>query len=447
MAARKKTQKKIEDAYQEALARFGHRTDVTGIDIGYKYKDDERTETLAIRLHVKEKLPKSALEAAEIFPEEIEGFPIDVIQGNYKPDAVTAPSIEATDRTQRFSRLQPGISVAHKNVSAGTLGLIVKDNRSGRPAILSNWHVLVGSASATPGDPVTQPGSFDGGRAPRDTVAALERMILDKDGDAAVALLTNSRPYDLNVFDLGTVAKRIKDPEIDDIVVKSGRTTHVTKGRVDGKGRYFITYSVGRVGVDGFTIVPLDPANPSNVEISQGGDSGSAWLLDGSDTMVGLHFAGETDPRPSEEHAIACFATRVFSRLSISLLEISERPEGSEAKAVVQMLSSQLGEAAASAVFEGIDPREIRRWATLLERSYPRLAKSDEIIEELESASAAEIGPFGAVAIGFAAGAAARIIGKKLESAETASAEAFPVVVAAFLAGAVAGARAVDGKL
>jgi hypothetical protein len=113
-------------------------TDVTGIDIGYKYKDDERTETLAIRLHVKEKLPKSALEAAEIFPEEIEGFPIDVIQGNYKPDAVTAPSIEATDRTQRFSRLQPGISVAHKNVSAGTLGLIVKDNRSGRPAILSN---------------------------------------------------------------------------------------------------------------------------------------------------------------------------------------------------------------------------------------------------------------------------------------------------------------------
>jgi hypothetical protein len=163
--------------------------------------------------------------------------------------------------------------------------------------------------------------------------------------------------------------------------------------------------------------------------------------------MVGLHFAGETDPQPSEEHAIACHAARVFSRLKISLLETPERLGGSEEKAVVQVLSSQLGEAAASAVFEGLDPRQVRRWATLLERSYPRLAESDGIIDKLESASAAEIGPFGAVAMGFATGAAARIINGKRESAETVSAEAFPGVVAAFLAGAVAGARAVDGNL
>jgi hypothetical protein len=447
MAAKKNTQKKIEDVYQEALGRFGHRPDVTGIDIGYEYKNGERTETLAVRLHVKEKLPKSVLEASEIFPEEIDGVPLDVIQGNYKPDPVAAPSLEATDRMQRFSRLQPGISVGHPNVTAGTLGLVVKDDRSGRPAILSNWHVLAGSASATPGDPTIQPGSMDGGRVPRDTVAALERMILDRDGDAAIALLTNVRPVDLSICDLGTDVNSIEDTNVGDIVVKSGRTTQVTRGRVDGKGRFFINYSVGRIGIDGFTIVPVDRENPDNVEISLGGDSGSAWLLDGSKTMVGLHFAGEGDPRPSKEHAIACHATRVFSRLRISLLETPERLGGSEENAVVQVLSSQLGEAAASAVFEGLDPRQIRRWATLLERSYPRLAKSDGIIDELESASAAEIGPFGAVAMGFAAGAAARIISGKLESAETVSAEAFPVVVATFLAGAVAGARAVDGKL
>jgi endonuclease G len=142
---------------------------------------------------------------------------------------------------QRFSRLQPGISVGHPNVTAGTLGLVVKDDRSGRPAILSNWHVLAGSASATPGDATIQPGSFDGGRVPRDTVAALERMILDKGGDAAIALLTNARSHDLSICDLGKVVKSIKETNIGDIVVKSGRTTQVTKGRVDGKGRLFST--------------------------------------------------------------------------------------------------------------------------------------------------------------------------------------------------------------
>ncbi|AOF86034.1 hypothetical protein BSY239_4119 [Hydrogenophaga sp. RAC07] len=50
-----------------------------------------------------------------------------------------------------------------------------------------------------------------------------------------------------------------------------------------------------------------------------------------------------------------------------------------------------------------------------------------------------------AVAIGFAAGAAARLAGKDKESVMTD--EAFPIAVAAFLAGAAAGAKAVDGKL
>ena len=250
-------------------------------------------------------------------------------------------------------------------------------------------------------------------------------MILDKDGDAAIALINNVRPFDLGICDLGTVVRQVKDPSIGDVVVKSGRTTQVTKGRVDGTGRYFITYSVGRVGIDGFIIVPQDPQNPTDEEISQGGDSGSAWLIDGTDTMVGLHFAGETDPRPSEEHAIACFATRVFSRLSISLPATREAMERVEQKEVVQTLSAQLGDAAASSVFESLDPREIRRWAGILTRSYPRLVNADEITRGIEDTIAPEIGPLGAVAIGFAAGAAARIIGKKLEAAETAGPRRF----------------------
>lgn len=445
---RSETIKTIDDAYNEALARYAHRANVTGIDIGYKYTEGEVTDALAIRLHVKEKIPKSALEAAELFPEEIEGFPVDVIQGNYKPGAQREPVTEATNRTTRFPRLQPGISVAHTGVSAGTLGMFVKDRRSGKPAMLSNWHVLAGSAYASPGDSVVQPGPHDGGRAPRDVVGALERMILDKDGDAAIAVLGNARPFDPSVVDVSVVPDSVADPEIGDEVIKSGRTTQVTRGRVDGKGRYFVSYSVGRVGIDGFIIVPRTKDNPTSEEISMGGDSGSIWIKEGTRTAVGLHFAGETDPRPSEEHAIACFVTRVFSRLEIQPWSATQGVESREGTELLSQLSSELGAAAAAGVFDTIDPREIRRFANQLTASYPRLASADPQLSELTRFdSAPEIGPYGAVAIGFAAGAAARIIGKSMESAEAVSAEAFPVVVAAFLAGAAAGARAVDGKL
>lgn len=449
MATRKKnTSKTIDDAYGEALARYAHRDNVTGIDIGYKYRNGQPTKIIAIRLHVKEKIPKSGLEASELFPEEIEGFPVDVIQGNYKPGAQHEPIAEPTNRTTRFSRLQPGISVAHLRVTAGTLGMFVKDRRSGKPAILSNWHVLAGSGSASPGDAIVQPGPYDGGRAPRDTVGTLERMILDRDGDAAIAIVNNARPFDPSILDLGIIPDTLADPQIGDEVVKSGRTTQVTRGRVDGKGRYFITYPVGRVGIDGFIIVPRTKDNPTNEEISSAGDSGSIWIKDGTRTAVGLHFAGETDPRPGEEHAIACFVTRVFSRLDIQPWSATQGIEACEGREVLSQLSTELGFAAAAGVLDTIDPREIRRLANRLTASFPRLSDADLQLPELTKFdSAPEIGPLGAVAIGFAAGAAARIIGKSMESAETASAEAFPVVVAAFLAGAVAGARAVDGKL
>lgn len=445
---RRDTSKTIDDVYDEVLARYAHRDNVTGIDVGYKYKDGERTDTLSIRLHVKEKIPKSALEAAVLFPDEIKGFPIDVIQGNYKVGAQKELISEATNRTTRFSRLQPGISVAHTDVSAGTLGMFVRDKRSGKPAILSNWHVLAGSASAVPGDAIVQPGPYDGGRSPRDVVGTLERMILDKDGDAAIAVVNNARPFNPSIIDLGITPDSLADPQIGDEVVKSGKTTQVTRGLVDGKGRYFITYPIGRVGIDGFIIVPRSEDKPTNNEISMGGDSGSIWIKDGTRTAVGLHFAGETDPRPSEEHAIACFMTKVFSRLDIQPLSASQGIDACDEREVLAQLSTELGSAAAAGVFDTIEPREIRRLAKSLTASFPHLSDVDLQLPELSKFdSAPEVDPFGAVAIGFAAGAAARIIGKSMEPIETASVEVFPVVVAMFLAGAATGARAVDGKL
>lgn len=314
---KKNSAKTINEIYNETLLKYMHREYITGIDIGYKYVNSESTEKLAIRFHVKEKIPKSALDAIELFPEEIEGFPIDVIQGNYKLAGQPVSIAESTNRTMRFARLQPGISVANpKSSIGGTLGMFVTDRNSGRPAILSNWHVLAG-ALARRGDSIVQPGPGDGGMKPRDTIAELERWILDKDGDAAIAILNNSRPFDPTVIDLNITPDTIAFPQHGDIVIKSGRSTQVTRGRVDGIGSFPMEYPRGVVWIDGFKIVPEGSANK---EVSYTGDSGSIWIKEGTRTALGLHFAGEPESSPMPDYALACFASSVFFRLGIQPL-------------------------------------------------------------------------------------------------------------------------------
>jgi endonuclease G len=191
---------------------------------------------------------------------------------------------------------------------------------SGKLALLTNWHILADSRHARRGDPILQPAAMDGGDRSTDTIASLARTFLDHDGDAGIAILNDSRPIDTRIRDLGKAPKKVADPKINDIVVKSGRSTRITRGRVEGKGTYFPFYTTrDRVRIEGFKIVPLKEGNPDNEELSAGGDSGSVWLLDGTETLVGLHFAGETDPDPTKEEALACFATRVLKRLKISL--------------------------------------------------------------------------------------------------------------------------------
>ena len=73
-----------------------------------------------------------------------------------------------------------------------------------------------------------------------------------------------------------------------------------------------------------FEIRPDPGRPPADGELSDGGDSGSAWLFkagNGRPTRVlaGLHFAGETDGRDSEEHALACLPRSVFDKLGITL--------------------------------------------------------------------------------------------------------------------------------
>ncbi|MEM7147978.1 MAG: hypothetical protein AAF591_22935 [Verrucomicrobiota bacterium] len=318
--AKQPTQSELDAAFAKVLKKYGARDYVTAVDIGSQYTEGKPTGITTVRVHVREKHEDSALEAAEIFPKEVDGIPLDVIEGHY--EAGRGPDVEGGRRTRSrkvaHDPLVPGISVGHSSITAGTLGAIVVGRNDGSIGALSNWHVLHGGLGS-PGDAVLQPGRADGGSNPRDTIGTLANSILNADGDAAVALLDESRGFKPNQFESGKVITESHTASIGEIVEKSGRSTGITRGRVDGVGRYFINYSVGRRGIDGFKIVPVDEDNPNDEEISEGGDSGSLWYSVDDGEGVGLHFAGETLAAPSAEHAIACHLPRVLDALEVDL--------------------------------------------------------------------------------------------------------------------------------
>ena len=219
---------------------------------------------------------------------------------------------------------------------AGTLGAMVIDEVTGQPSILSNWHVLAGP-HGIPGAPITQAATLDGGDPSRDVVAELGRSILDIDGDAALAPLNGARPWLPLINGAYDQVTSIRDSRLGETLTKAGRTTGTTEAVVDGEGLYRITYEVapGRFEartIRGFKLVPQEPGNPNDVELSGPGDSGSLWYHQNSKSAVGLHFAGETNPAPGQEHAIACNMTAVQRRLQFriatvdDLLETAARP-------------------------------------------------------------------------------------------------------------------------
>jgi len=326
-ASLKPSDEKVRRAFEKAIKAFGQRPNVTGIDIGYKYDGGVRTEQVAVRVHVREKIPLAALEAAEVFPKEIDGVPIDVIEGIYTPGGAAPepaggaePALEDLSfRRQRRDPIQPGISISNATGTAGTLGTIVYDRVTGGDCILSNWHVLAGSIFAQPGDAILQPGRFDGGRQDRDTVARLERMHLGRRGDAAIALLNGQRNVLRVLRDTEVIVTETRRAQLGDGVAKSGRTTGVTRGVVDGFGLYNLPYSVGQRQIEGFLIRPEDRDNPLDQEISAGGDSGSLWYDPASGAGLGLHMAGETQAGPANEYALACHLDAVLDELGVSL--------------------------------------------------------------------------------------------------------------------------------
>jgi endonuclease G len=332
-------QTKINDAIVElnkVRKSWLKRPGVTAVDVGYKLKGGKLTDELAIRAHVKRKLPAEAYSEHEQFtthdqPKKLGAFSIDVIEAEYGPSLPMAVGIESAEAVSRRGRVDPlvgGISVGNPRVTAGTLGAIVWDRTDGQVCILSNWHVLCGSSDCAAGEAIYQPGRADGGRA-ADKIAELKLWRLDRDADAALAKLTGARGYSRDILGLSPIPGVEEKPTLGMNLTKSGRTTGVTEGVIDGVSlSVTINYHGGTVQTfhDQIHIVPLPPWPDEDYEVSMGGDSGSVWVDKDTGKAVGLHFAGEKDPSPTAENAIANRMDKVAKSLNFSFAPLFRPP-------------------------------------------------------------------------------------------------------------------------
>jgi len=300
---------------------------VSLIDFGFpEHNGQLYTDELAIRIHVRKKLSGVALESAveagvtRPIPESYGEFQTDVPQscfhlhqgGWYRPTSVVNP------RTRRQNPLLGGISISNQyQRSSGTLGGVVVERGTRTRMVLSNWHVLVGSWAARPGQRIYQPGRLDGGSSP-DAIASLSREAMGSNLDAAVAILDGKRSLVNDQYELGSVTG-IQSPSLGMQVVKSGRSTAITYGMVTAiAGVARLRYdSLYRVIQQVFTIEPQNAFE----QVSGPGDSGSIWLEEDTYKAVGLHFAGSDYP----ERALAMEMQPVLDALHVDIVSTIER--------------------------------------------------------------------------------------------------------------------------
>jgi hypothetical protein len=244
----------------------------------------------------------------------IEGLP-NRVNGYRVAEQVTGLIMARTDPTARQPRPVPtGVSTGHPAITAGTIAARVKDALN-NVYILSNNHVLADANDANLGDPILQPGAFDGGTTANDVIGTLDSFqpINFSGGtntiDAAIAISTtadlgNSTPADDGY---GTPSSDIfgdsdgdgyfdnKSDLLNLAVQKYGRTTKLTQGTITEINAtidvcYEALWDIFCIKSATF----VDQIGISPGAFSGGGDSGSLIVDLPDNRPIGLLFAGSS---------------------------------------------------------------------------------------------------------------------------------------------------------
>lgn len=332
-------------AKKKVSEEFLYQDNVVGVGVGYKISNERETINPSVVVSVAEKLPKAKLSLKDLIPDMIDDVYTDVIETGIIR-AQMAP------RNERLRPVQPGASIGHIDATAGTLGCLVR--RGGELLLLSNNHVLAELDDAKIGDPIIQPGATDGGDlsdkvgelagfipitlydeiqrpAPPSTPSWLRVLLsifgiqqqeppspmlsLNNAVDAAIARLDPGVSASAKIVELNAAPAGILPPHLGMTVVKSGRTTGVTNGRII---QIDVTTDVN-YGARKARFVDQVMTTP----FSSGGDSGSL-VLDTEQNAIGLLFAG------SEKVGVVTPMQTVLGALNIELVIEQESVHGGE---------------------------------------------------------------------------------------------------------------------
>ncbi len=299
------------------------KANVVSVAVGLGTVEGHETDEVCVVVGVTIKIAKSDLADEDVVPKSLDGCKIDVVEIGV---------IEARRIVCRYTgKLRPakgGISIGHKDITAGTFGCLVTKN--GETFILSNNHVLANSNAGEIGDAILQPGPADGGSVARDQIGTLAEFVPISFGgggtpippncpiakfvagtvntfakvygsshrvkayrteafetpnmvDAALASPLSNDDVTAEIIDIGFPTG---DAGVDlgDNIKKSGRTTGFTEGTVSQiHATISVQYGAGQIAIFEEQII-------SGIR-SDGGDSGSAILNDANE-VVWLLFAG-----------------------------------------------------------------------------------------------------------------------------------------------------------
>ncbi len=326
---------------KETCLKFLWSENVVGAGLGYKEKKGVRMSDSALVFMVKKKLPEDKLTPMELIPETVDEMITDVIE---------VGELTFFNRTGKMRPAKPGISIGHINTSAGTFGALVQDLKSNKKYILSNNHVLANltdgrDGRASIGDPVLQPGRYDGGTG-QDVLGHLYKFVplyreleqpycpvavnFKKTGQYFLSAVKSN--YKLELYKItnikNTVDAALAEPAADNMVhpeilevgvpmgtvqaepgmnvLKSGRTTGLTRGVVT------VIEATLRIGVgEGSSVILSEQIVCS--AMGAPGDSGSL-ILDERMQTVGLLCAG------SNQVTVANKISNVLSMLDVNLV-------------------------------------------------------------------------------------------------------------------------------
>jgi hypothetical protein len=347
-------------AVQQLMGEPGRqRANLVGIGIGVETRGGQPTGQRALVALVERKLTPDELAPEDTLPNTHQGVRVDVVEvGQIFAQAIAEPLAPAAPPTadsmatmitdipttiqmagsipttlrRKMRPAQGGFSVGHYRATGGTIatgvyhilpGGSVSPPRQGVGVpknffILSNNHVLANSNNAQIGDPILQPGAYDGAGmglpgdhsftpapAPLGNVFARLAQFVNIEFEPPIARTAHKNVVDcaIGVIDLEDLERdifwigevqgwRLKAPRqgypapvtVGTLVQKTGRTTGWTSGRITAiNATVDVNYGGGRVARFHDQII--------TTSMSATGDSGSL-LLTFDNVAVGLLFAG-----------------------------------------------------------------------------------------------------------------------------------------------------------